>query len=107
MPATGGEVISLPENLQGARVLLVEDNDFNQEVATELLKEVGLKVEVAEHGAIALEKLRAAPDGTFDLQPGLLQELGRDSWLKSLSSTRSTRAPCRFSGRVTTSSLAA
>ncbi len=59
--------IALPDNLQGGRVLLVEDNDFNQEVATELLKEVGLKVEVAENGAIALEKLREAPDGTYDL----------------------------------------
>jgi CheY-like chemotaxis protein/HPt (histidine-containing phosphotransfer) domain-containing protein len=61
------EFVTLPANLQGARVLLVEDNDFNQEVATELLKEAGLKVEVAENGAIALEKLRGVPDGTFDL----------------------------------------
>jgi PAS domain S-box-containing protein len=66
-PAAADEVIALPENLRGARVLLVEDNDFNQEVATELLKEVGLKIEVAENGAVALEKLRGAPDGTFDL----------------------------------------
>jgi PAS domain S-box-containing protein len=65
--AAADAVIALPENLQGARVLLVEDNDFNQEVAAELLKEAGLKVEVAENGAIALEKLRGAPDGTFDL----------------------------------------
>jgi PAS domain S-box-containing protein len=65
--AATDDVIALPENLQGARVLLVEDNDFNQEVATELLKEAGLKVEVAENGAVALEKLRGAPDGTFDL----------------------------------------
>ncbi|MDQ7246111.1 response regulator [Dongia sedimenti] len=67
LPAPPEEAIVLPENLQGARVLLVEDNDFNQEVATELLREVGLKVEVAENGQIALEKLRGAPDGTFDL----------------------------------------
>jgi PAS domain S-box-containing protein len=65
--AATDEVVALPDNLQGARVLLVEDNDFNQEVATELLKEAGLKVEVAENGAVALEKLRGAPDGTFDL----------------------------------------
>ncbi|WP_395022654.1 response regulator [Dongia sp.] len=65
--AAGEELVTLPANLQGARVLLVEDNDFNQDVATELLKEVGLKVEVAENGAVALEKLRAAPNGSFDL----------------------------------------
>jgi CheY-like chemotaxis protein len=65
--AATDDAIGLPENLQGSRVLLVEDNDFNQEVATELLKEAGLKVEVAENGAVALEKLRGAPDGTFDL----------------------------------------
>lgn len=65
--AATDDVVALPENLQGARVLLVEDNDFNQEVATELLKEAGLKVEVAENGAVALEKLGGAPDGTFDL----------------------------------------
>jgi PAS domain S-box-containing protein len=59
--------IALPENLQGCRILLVEDNDFNQEVATELLKEVGLKVELAENGAVALQKLREAPVGTFNL----------------------------------------
>jgi CheY-like chemotaxis protein len=65
--AVADEVIALPNNLQGARVLLVEDHDFNQQVATELLKEAGLKVEVAENGAIALEKLHGARDGTFDL----------------------------------------
>jgi two-component system sensor histidine kinase/response regulator len=44
--------------LAGARALLVEDNDLNQEVATEFLHEVGLEVDVAPDGAIALEKLQ-------------------------------------------------
>ena len=40
----------------GHRILLVEDNQINQEVAVELLTEVGLKVEVANNGFEALEK---------------------------------------------------
>ena len=44
-----------------ARLLLVEDNPVNQEVALELLNEVGLRVDVADDGAQALEKARAFP----------------------------------------------
>jgi two-component system sensor histidine kinase/response regulator len=57
----------LPAALKGCRVLLVEDNDFNQEVAGELLAEAGLAVEIAENGAIAIDKLKAARDGHYDL----------------------------------------
>ena len=42
----------------GCRVLLVEDNEINQEVAIDLLESEGLVVEVANHGGEALEKLR-------------------------------------------------
>ena len=48
----------------GARVLLVEDNPINQEVALELLRQVGLSVELAEDGVQALEK---AGREVFDL----------------------------------------
>ncbi|MBL0284396.1 MAG: response regulator [Zoogloea sp.] len=47
-------------SIAGARILLVEDNDLNQQVATEMLCQAGLVVEVAENGAIALEKLAEA-----------------------------------------------
>jgi PAS domain S-box-containing protein len=47
-----------------ARVLLVEDNDINQEVARELLESVGLAVDLAENGAAAVEKVRT---GSYDL----------------------------------------
>ncbi len=50
--------------IQGARILLVEDNPLNQEVATELLRDAGFVVELAENGQIALERLA---DATFDL----------------------------------------
>ena len=46
--------------IRGSRVLLVEDNDLNQEVATELLGSAGLVVELAENGQIAVEKVQAA-----------------------------------------------
>jgi len=44
--------------IAGAHILLVEDNDLNQEVATELLQDAGFVVELAENGAIALDKVR-------------------------------------------------
>ncbi len=50
--------------LGGARVLLVEDNELNREVAMELLAEYALVVEVAENGKQAVDKVKL---GTFDL----------------------------------------
>ena len=43
--------------LAGARVLLVEDNELNQQLAVELLEERGIQVTVAEHGEMALNCL--------------------------------------------------
>ncbi|MCB0533033.1 MAG: response regulator [Lewinellaceae bacterium] len=42
--------------LNGKRILLVEDNEINQEVATELLRSVHLEVDLADNGKIAVEK---------------------------------------------------
>jgi two-component system, sensor histidine kinase and response regulator len=50
--------------LRGARILLVEDNEINQQVARELLEDAGLVVEVADNGQIALHLAHKAP---FDL----------------------------------------
>jgi two-component system sensor histidine kinase/response regulator len=57
----------LPADRRGARVLVVEDNAFNQEVAVALLRDAGLLVDLAGHGAEAIEKLEAAPDRHYDL----------------------------------------
>ena len=46
--------------IRGAKVLLVEDNDLNQEVATELLRSAGLVVDVADNGQIAVDKVQRA-----------------------------------------------
>jgi len=47
--------------LAGARVLLVEDNELNQLVATELLTTAGLEVEVASDGRLAVQRVLDAP----------------------------------------------
>ncbi|MCK6685371.1 MAG: response regulator [Thermoanaerobaculia bacterium] len=49
------------EAIKGARVLLVEDNDLNQQVALELLTEAGLVTDLAENGRIALSMLEEKP----------------------------------------------
>jgi CheY-like chemotaxis protein len=52
------------EQLAGARLLLVEDNDLNQELATDLLTDAGIEVRCAGNGQEALELL--AEDARFD-----------------------------------------
>ncbi|MES2264429.1 MAG: response regulator [Pseudomonadota bacterium] len=51
--------------LAGMRVLLVEDNPINQQLAAELMESEGIEVDVARHGADALEQIDAAPDGYY------------------------------------------
>ena len=53
-----GQALSPAVELQGALVLLVEDNELNQEVATEFLEAIGLQVELARDGAVALDKVQ-------------------------------------------------
>ena len=54
VPAISSEVI---EKIRGARVLLVEDNAINQEIAQELLESAGLRVDVASDGRQAVERI--------------------------------------------------
>lgn len=56
----------IPFDLSGKRVLLVEDNLFNREIACELLEDRGLTVETANDGSIAIEKIKNSDAGTFD-----------------------------------------
>ncbi|MDR0736311.1 MAG: response regulator [Zoogloeaceae bacterium] len=48
------------EAIAGARVLLVEDNDLNQQVACEILQDAQFQVDIAGDGAAALEWVRQA-----------------------------------------------
>ena len=49
------------------RVLLVEDNDLNREIAFDNLKELGFIVDEAENGAVALQKIKSNKPGMYDL----------------------------------------
>ena len=51
----------------GKRILLVEDNELNREIAVEILQMTGAEVETAENGKIAVEKVEASPKGSYDL----------------------------------------
>ena len=52
------ELTAKGPNPDNARILLVEDNEINQEVAKEILEDYGFIVDVANHGGEAVEKAR-------------------------------------------------
>lgn len=64
LPPCGEEAARLPE---GKRILLVEDNDLNMEIARELLGMLGVTVDTAEDGAIAVERFKESAPGYYDL----------------------------------------
>ena len=54
-------------DLKGKKLLLVEDNELNREIALEILKEAGFVVDTAEDGAVAVRKIKQAAPGQYDL----------------------------------------
>ncbi len=81
-----------PTSLAGTKVLIVEDNQINQVVATKFLKKWNMSVDIANDGKEALEKLtKSAFDLVLmDLQMPVMdgfeatQEIKKDSKLKDL-----------------------
>ncbi|MDO5398469.1 MAG: response regulator [bacterium] len=51
----------------GYRILLVEDNEINMEIASEILSYTCAEIDTAENGQIALEKVRDNPPGYYDV----------------------------------------
>ena len=56
-----------PISFEGKKILLVEDNELNQEIAVEILGETGFVIEVADDGVVAVEKMKEAKPGQYDL----------------------------------------
>ena len=59
---TQGEV-----SFEGKKLLLVEDNELNQEIAVEILRPSGFVIDVANDGAVAVERMRQAQPGQYDV----------------------------------------
>jgi CheY-like chemotaxis protein len=53
--------------LNGKKVLVVEDNEINQEISVDILSTVGIAADIAENGKIALEMLQEKGAGYYSL----------------------------------------
>lgn len=74
--------------LQGRRLLLVEDNDLNAEIAATILEGDGAYVSIVGDGAQAVEAFAANPAGTFDT---ILMDVAMPK-MDGLAATRAIRA---------------
>ncbi len=54
-------------DLKGKKVLLVEDNEINMQIAYELLTEQGMEVFLAENGKTAVDMVEGSAPGTYDI----------------------------------------
>ena len=65
---TGPEKDSGPAEVTATgRILLVEDNELNQEIATAILEEAGFQVETVENGRQAVEKVEQSQPGWYQM----------------------------------------
>ncbi|MDE5856364.1 MAG: response regulator [Anaeroplasmataceae bacterium] len=51
----------------GKRLLLVEDNELNQEIAQTILEAAGFTIDTVDDGSVAVEQMKKMPAGTYDL----------------------------------------
>lgn len=82
------------ENYAGKRILLVEDNELNREIATEIIGMTGVTIDSAENGKIAVEKVMEAPEKWYDLIYGY-----PDAHYEWLRSHCCDPCPCRQPGQ--------
>ena len=59
--------VELQTEFPGKRIMMVEDNELNMEIAVDLLETTGVTVETAENGLVALTKVEQSPEFYYDL----------------------------------------
>jgi signal transduction histidine kinase/DNA-binding response OmpR family regulator/HPt (histidine-containing phosphotransfer) domain-containing protein len=92
VPETTARKENAAMRFSGGRVLLVEDNKINQQIARELMEAAGLEVSVAHHGKEAIERLSQGGGDAFDL---VLMDLQMPV-MGGIEATRLLRADPRF-----------
>ena len=60
-------LLVMPGDFNGKRILLVEDNELNMEIALELIGSMGVAIDCAETGQQAVERFAASPESYYDL----------------------------------------
>lgn len=88
----------LQNDFSGRRVLLVEDNDLNREIAREVLEMSGLTVEEAENGQIAVDLFSASKVGYYsmilmDIQMPIMNGYDAAAAIRSLKRPDALRVP--------------
>ncbi|MDE6053441.1 MAG: response regulator, partial [Lachnospiraceae bacterium] len=62
-----GEEEAFEEFFVGKKILLVEDNEINQEIAREILQDAGLTIDIVSDGTEAVDTIKKVEAGTYDL----------------------------------------
>jgi len=87
-----------PRRLDGLNMLVAEDNAINAEISSRLLKRVGVFVDVAENGKIAVDRFAKSPEGTYD---AILMDV-RMPVMDGLEATRQIRSLPRNDAKTVT-----
>lgn len=84
--------------LMNHKILLVEDNEINLEIETEILQGLGFVIETAENGSVAVEKIKEAAPGEFalvlmDIQMPVMDGLQATQLIRKIENPDLARIP--------------